>query len=73
MQGEIESVLAGINIIIETIAPWKVTEDFASASKDYGCFSCGRARRQILKPRNGKRFRAAELCPLFRVYLFRLR
>ena len=27
VQGEIESVLAGINIIIETIAPWKGTKD----------------------------------------------
>jgi hypothetical protein len=27
VQGEIESVLSGINIIIETIAPWKSTKD----------------------------------------------
>ena len=27
VQGEIQSVLSGINIIIETIAPWKSTKD----------------------------------------------
>ena len=34
VQSEIESVLGGINIIIETIAPWKSSKDSPSNSTD---------------------------------------
>ena len=41
VQGEIESVLAGINIIIETIAPWKVTKDSLVPPKTTGAVRAG--------------------------------
>ena len=34
VQGEIQSALDGINIIIETIAPWKNNTDSLAATKD---------------------------------------
>ena len=41
VQSEIESALAGIKIIIEAIAPWKNTSEFAAASNKYSHCSCG--------------------------------
>ena len=41
VQGEIESVLAGINIIIETIAPWKGTKDSLVPPKTTGAVRAG--------------------------------
>ena len=41
VQGEIESALAGIKIIIETIAPWKRDRGLASASNKRPPCSCG--------------------------------
>jgi len=43
VQGEIESVLAGINIIIETIAPWKSTKDSLVPPKTTGAVRAGGA------------------------------
>jgi hypothetical protein len=41
VQNEIESVLAGINIIIETIAPWKPTNDSVASPKSTGAVRAG--------------------------------
>ena len=41
VQGEIESVLSGINIIIETIAPWKSTKDSPVPPKATGAVRAG--------------------------------
>ena len=41
VQSEIDSVLAGVNIIIETIAPWKSTNDSLAAPKNTGAVRAG--------------------------------
>jgi hypothetical protein len=41
VQGEIESVLAGVNIIIDTIAPWQSTKDSLAPPKSTGAVRAG--------------------------------
>jgi hypothetical protein len=41
VQSEIDSVLAGVNIIIETIAPWKSTNDSLAPTKNTGAVRAG--------------------------------
>ena len=41
VQGEIESVLAGVTIIIDTIAPWKSTKDSLAPPKSTGIVRAG--------------------------------
>jgi hypothetical protein len=41
VQSEIDSVLAGVNIIIETIAPWKSTTDSLAPPKKTSAVRAG--------------------------------
>lgn len=58
VQGEIESALSGIKIIVETIAPWKSPAiSPAPPARATSFFSPPKAQAEALEPKPGGRFR----------------